>query len=217
MEEILHQEGDTVAVGSVCVFCLRGNDLDGPNDLLQYSTALVVRKKCGGGTNFPFSFFDEDSTGPRYCYELQVDRDPRESGSLRALARNKDIHARVDGSSASFQFYSNLPPTIPPNRVRINTVYNITSSFIRASGGALTVTLSQLEDPDPGQGDGTMEARVILSGIGIDYSAGTEWTDAGSAHTVSGITEAGSYKIVVEIRDEGCRELKLSNTFELGL
>jgi hypothetical protein len=206
-----------VAVGSVCIFCVRGNDLDGPNDALQYSTGLVVKKKCGGGTNFPFSFFDEDSIGPRYCYELEIDRDPTESGFLRALTRNKDVHGRVDGSPADFGFYTNLPPTVPLNMVRINNVYTITSDRIRASGGILTITLSQVEDPDPGTGDGTVEARALLSGIGIDYSAATEWADVGSALTLSGISEAGMYTISVELRDEGCRKLVLKNTFELQL
>lgn len=83
----------------------------------------------------------------------------------------------------------------------------------------MTVTLSQLEDPDPGQGGGTMEARVFLSGQpgGIEYSVETDWAEATSAHTLTGITEEGRYSIRIRIRDEGCRELVLNAQFNLTL
>lgn len=216
--EIVHAQGDTVAIGSVCVFCLRGNDLDGDNNAIQYSHGLLKKKSCGGGTNFPFTFFDTDSVGPRYCYELEIDKNPTESGFLRVLARTKDLNGRVDGKPAEFQLYSNLSPTIEKRNVRLNTVYNMTSGFVRASGGQLTVTLSQLTDPDPGTGGGTMEALIKLEGIGagVSYLSATDWAPSGSAHTLAGITTAGRYRLTLSIRDEGCRLRVLTSEFDIG-
>jgi hypothetical protein len=217
--EIMHTENDTVAVGSTLEFTVYGDDVDGDNELLQYSYTFFQKKTCGGGSNPAFTFFDPDNRGSVYHFSFDVSKKPSEGGQLKALARTKDVHGRIDGSSAVFIFYSNLPPDVPLSGVVLNDTYTIDSPTVAVPGGVLTVTVDGATDPDPGTGTGELDARVILDGTigGIEYNKDTGWSTSSAAYVLSGLPESGRYKISVEVRDEGCRVKKISRELNLTL
>jgi len=212
--EIVHHEGDTVAVGSLVQFCVNGHDPDGDDGLLQYSHVILTTKACGGGDAPPFSFFDTENTGPRYCYTVQMTRNPKQSGMHRAWARAKDEHGRVERRFPEFIFYSNLPPSIPLRLVRLNRFYTIESSKVRASNGEISVNVKAAEDPDPGNAGGDLEYQVHLKGVGNSYDFTTEWAPTSSEVTLTGVSP-GRYHITITISDVGCRELILENEFDV--
>lgn len=209
--------GDTVAIGSILQFTVFGADRDGDDELLQYSYSTVSKKACGGGAVPPYSFFDKNNPGPSYGFSIQLSKEPRESGFLRTRIRVKDEHGRIDGSPAELPFYSNLPPEVPNDQVRLNDIYTIDSDSVQAVAGAIVVTIEGAVDPDPGNGEGELEAQVLLIGIDNEYSALTDWVPASSAIVLSGISQTGLYDIAVRIRDEGCRQLNLDREIVITL
>jgi hypothetical protein len=213
--EIMHKAGDTVAVGSTVEFTLYGHDVDGDDEMIQYSYTFFKKKTCGGGSNPAFTFFDADNPGPVYHFSHDLSKKPTEGGQLRALGRTKDVHGRIDGRSASFIFYSNLPPTVPLSGIALNGTYTIESPTVSAPGGQLTVTITGATDPDPGTGTGELETKATL--VGFSYNETTEWGSVSAAQTFSGIDRAGEYMITVEIRDEGCRTMKITRQLNLTL
>ncbi len=211
---IVQGRGDTVAIGSTLEFTVFGSDRDGDDSKIQYSYNLVSRKACGGGSVPPFSFFDERNTGPVYNYQITLSKDPTESGRLRARARTKDEHDRINGNAAEFLFYSNLPPTVSLGDIHLNDVTMLSPSVV-APGGAISVVIEGARDPDAGNGTGELEAKVSLTRAG--FAVATEWEVLPATLVLSGIGGSGSYTIQVQIRDEGCRVLTIRKTIEVIL
>lgn len=214
--EIIHNEGDTVALGSTVEFTVYGSDVDGDCNLLQYSYNMIKKKTCGGGAVPAYTFFDAENPGCVYHYSVDLSKKPTEGGQLRAQARTKDSHDRVDGSPAQLFLYSNLPPIVPLSGIMLNG-YPIESPSVPVTGGQLVVTIEGAVDPDPGTGEGTLEARVILTNEAIGYSKATEWAPVSSTMVLGDITTAGTYNISVQIRDEGCRIKKINRQINLTL
>ena len=214
--EIVHLEGDTVAVGSIVDFVLHGIDPDGDDGQLVYSKAVVVHKACGGGTNYPFSSFDTENPGPEYSYSLHMDRNPTECGHLRALARTRDEHGRADDTPAKFRFYSNLPPTFSTKNIRVNgSTLSQTSTYVTAD--TVIVKVTSAIDPDPGNGSGAMRSRCRLQAVDVSNDDETEWVTLGSDMVLRGITHDDTYRLTVYVSDEGCREATVDAQIDITL
>jgi hypothetical protein len=203
--DIVRHEGDTVAVGAHLVFLVHGTDPDGDDHKLRYSHKLVTLKTCGGGSNIPFSYFDDRNTGPTYIYDVELSLDPRNTGLLSCWSRTMDEHGRVDGSRAEFRFYSNLPPVFGLADVLVNG-YTLELTDSLHTTGSFTVTVTWATDPDPGDGPATLETRCALQGLDVQYSEKTEWQALGEEMVLGPMAENGRYELTVSVSDYGCRQ-----------
>jgi hypothetical protein len=203
--DIVHQEGDTVAVGSEVVLLCHAVDPDGDNEKLVYSHRMMVSRTCGGGSTPAFTFFDEKEPGPSYKCAVKISSDPLRTGFHKVQSRTMDELGRVDDTPAEICFYSNLAPVYGTADILVNG-HPLSQTDALTTTGSIMVQVTSATDPDPGDRPASLETRCELEGLDFPYSVGTDWRPLGRDMEVGPISNPGRYKLTVRVKDYGCRE-----------
>lgn len=216
--DIVHYEGDTVAVGSEVVLEVHATDPDGDDSKLRYPCEQALTRTCRGiGGGIPtFTFFDAGGPGPSIDCTVKISSDPSRTGLHRVKARAADERGRRDSTPAEIYFYSNLPPVFGMADILVqNEPLSERDSF--SSTGSLEVRVTSATDLDPGDKPVSLDTTCELEGLDVPYSAATEKRELGNKMQLIGIVQAGRYKLTVRVIDYGCRESAVEKEIEITL